>query len=207
MACEYAGKYKAVREGWCVSKLYCAGHVLDWCRRFPDSRLVEPRNIDGSVILCQADWPLPGEVPYDEQEKVIMNRHRQSPLGSVLRSVVMSLTPHPYLLVPSCHEVTLTIQPRCVFRPTCFVVRRLARKANLLVTEVREGNLSLYSGGSEQEDKERGIPLWELHRDGSLLMSTIRPEQRSWIKIYNPGPRATRLALDVEGVGYREGKE
>jgi hypothetical protein len=100
-------------------------------------------------------------------------------------------------------ETTLFISPRCVFRPKHFVVRRLARKALLFVTEIRIGLCSIFYSDRHYHNADKEMPLWELHCNSSIIMSTIGPEHRAWLKVHNRGPRAVGLSLDIEGIGIR----
>jgi len=59
VTCDQPGRFKAVSMSGGVSKLHCQDHASDWLRHFPESRLVEPRNVSVTVIRCQADWRLP----------------------------------------------------------------------------------------------------------------------------------------------------
>lgn len=66
-SCQYEGAQKAVMET-CegfgrVSKFYCKAHVEDFRRLVPTSHVVTPRKVGEGPWPCQADWPLPGEVP------------------------------------------------------------------------------------------------------------------------------------------------
>ncbi len=59
VACDYDGRFKVVKDHH-TTKLYCRGHADDYVRIFGvRCRVVEPRNLDGSVLACQGDWPLP----------------------------------------------------------------------------------------------------------------------------------------------------
>jgi len=63
-SCSYEGGYKAIEayDGH-VSKFYCKSHVDDFARQVRTSLIVTPRKTGDGPWPCEADWPLPGEVP------------------------------------------------------------------------------------------------------------------------------------------------
>lgn len=62
-SCSYDGAYKAVGTDEHVSRLYCKAHVDDYARQVPTVLIVTPCKVGSGPWPCQADWPMPGEVP------------------------------------------------------------------------------------------------------------------------------------------------
>jgi len=63
-SCSHEGSYKAIGayDGH-VSKFYCKGHIDDYKRQVLTTLTVTPHKVGDGPWLCEADWPLPGEVP------------------------------------------------------------------------------------------------------------------------------------------------
>ncbi len=62
--CSHEGSYKAIGAyDEHVSNFYCKAHVDDYQRQVPTARVVTPRKVGDGPWPCEADWPLPSEVP------------------------------------------------------------------------------------------------------------------------------------------------
>ena len=63
--CSYEGSLKAWSGGEYgnTTCLMCIAHTTEWLRQFPYYNSIKPRKVIPGFYVCEADWPLPSEVP------------------------------------------------------------------------------------------------------------------------------------------------